>query len=168
MKTFLSIWGAISPILVVIISAATFVFNALVYRRKELFSQSRKISVWSTGVIFKPEFRSTFIVRNASTEPVYNVFVFTYFNNDTPSVQEIFDGNLKAEKYQYYEILPPGDTELSLLSGGASVGGGHEVPAMVFTDSSNQPWYRRANGALVREEYIAIARHTGHLLKAVH
>jgi hypothetical protein len=134
-------------------------------------AQASRISTWLVG--FKDDevedntAQEYYLVHNGSQEPVYNVLVFLHFNADRVDASSGLKMISGGEQYCYLEVLPPGDTEISFNYSGLSMGNGHMVVAIFFTDSRNREWYRRANGVLRPAKYIREAQIRGILLKHV-
>mgnify|MGYP003613170637 CR=1 FL=1 len=153
---------------IISISAVTISFNSYRYQvnvnaknqinqsNKELKSQAINVSMWYQTVSSKSNENIT--ISNSSENAIYDIFVINVSNRSsgTPADLNLVHkyGNDYSTFCQYFEVLPPGRTELYLPPMNAA-GGEHSVPEIFFKDSNGVTWFRNYKGNLSKTQNIA-------------
>lgn len=85
-------------------------------------------------------------VQNQSTQPIYQVFLFTMSNRIDDSKDKNI--NIALHRLRWVETINTGSSSFLIQSDGEAMGGEHGLPAMIFSDAKNNIWYRGMKGKL--------------------
>ncbi len=122
---------------------------------RELKSQAVNVSMWYQSVSSKNKDNIT--ISNSSENAIYDVFVINVSNRSSGTPDDLSlvhkYGNDYSTFCQYFEVLPPGKTNLYLPPMNTT-GGEHSVPEIFFKDSNGTTWFRNYKGNLKKTENI--------------
>lgn len=84
--------------------------------------------------------------RNTSSQPIYQVFLFTVSNRTLDDKDENIQ--IDTHRLRWFEVVSCGDFFFLIQSDGNAMGGEHALPALIFTDANGNTWYRGITGKL--------------------
>lgn len=143
-----------------IISENKYRIDNLNQRDEKLQQQAVQVAAWIDDSKFDkqndPYPDNTFpiqnvTIENASSVPVYNVFLFSISNSLEKNINNlnlITKGDQTGATIKYIEILKPGTIDVLMPSNGPAMGGEHDSIAMIFRDTSSNYWFRSNFGVL--------------------
>lgn len=128
-------------------------------------SLSKEANPGFDGETFTDEWHNapncTNITVNKNPFPVYNLIIVF-----VPNHLKFKGNNSLSSQYQcfYYEILTPGKIITDFVND-HTMGSGHLIPELYFTDTQNNQWRRSKNGELKKTAYLKKAVKLGIIQK---
>lgn len=146
--------SVICQILTAITASISFIISSCVKLHNNTYKVAENVSVWYKGV--------ELYISNQNSSTLYNVFVFFDLNIMECTLDEHLNNteNLKTDFF-YYEVFPASEIIKERFQPNSASGGQHLIPAILFTDTKGNYWYRQASGKLTR-------LHHGYVEKLVH
>ncbi|ANZ99837.1 hypothetical protein BFC22_06875 [Carnobacterium divergens] len=142
---------AVTTLVTLFVTVWQFIYFKKIELKKDLKKQAIKVASWTDGSMDK-DGELPLILVNTSDLPIYNVFVFLVFSKESESFDEL-EGCILH--FEFIDVLPPGSNKIKVSGRGNSSGGGHDLPAILFTDSDGNGWYRGKFGSLLNiNDYI--------------
>lgn len=132
-------------------ASVSFIVNAYLRHKNYVYSAAKDVSTWLEDKVYPDNPPTHVCISNQSKTALYNVFVFMDLNTYECSLDEHLDRISELQNpYFYFETFPANKNVSRGYQPSNAAGGHHLIPAMLFTDTNGNYWYRTPAGKLVR------------------